>query len=51
MKSNKEWIKSEIKQEHIHTHERKEGGKKERKEGIFNKFKINLLAYSELPEQ
>ena len=34
-----------------HTHTRKEGRREERKEGIFNKFLKNLLAYSELPEQ
>ena len=46
MKSNQEWIKSEIKQEHIHTHERKEGGKKERKEYLISFLKTYWLILS-----
>lgn len=46
--SNWKWNQTGI---HTHTCEKEEEMKKERKEGIFNKFKINLVAYSELPER
>lgn len=47
MESINEWTEDEIEYTNTHTCERKKG----REEGRFSKFKINLVAYAQSPEQ